>query len=117
MTTDQPVISLRPGGGGGGGPRGGRLFAPAFAVAASGSGDFLRPHGGGASGVSRVRALAARSGGRCHCSMGVRLVCGWVGGGDPAGEYRILALGPALVWMKRLLVEDAVSLIDNRGIY
>ncbi|XP_037486223.1 eukaryotic translation initiation factor [Triticum dicoccoides] len=56
MTTDQPVISLRPGGGGGG-PRGGRLFAPAFAVAASGSGDFLRPHGGGASGVSRIGDL------------------------------------------------------------
>jgi hypothetical protein len=44
----QPVISLRPGGGGGG-PRPGRLFSPAFAAAASGSGDLLRSHVGGAS--------------------------------------------------------------------
>ncbi|XP_047070639.1 eukaryotic translation initiation factor-like [Lolium rigidum] len=54
MTTDQPVISLRPGGGGGGPRGGGRLFAPAFA---SGSGDFLRPHAAGASGVSRIGDL------------------------------------------------------------
>ncbi|XP_062183945.1 eukaryotic translation initiation factor-like [Phragmites australis] len=52
MQSDQPVISLRPGGGGGG-PRAARLFSPAFA-AATGSGDFLRPHGGAASGISKI---------------------------------------------------------------
>ncbi|TVU15355.1 hypothetical protein EJB05_38873 [Eragrostis curvula] len=52
MESDQPVISLRPGGGGG--PRAGRLFSPAFAVATSGSGDFLRQHGGSASGISKI---------------------------------------------------------------
>lgn len=52
MQPDQPVISLRPGGGGG--PRAGRLFSPAFAAATSGSGDFLRPHGGSTSGISRI---------------------------------------------------------------
>ncbi|KAG2573102.1 eukaryotic translation initiation factor-like [Panicum virgatum] len=52
MQPDQPVISLRPGGGGG--PRAGRLFSPAFAAATSGSSDFLRPHGGGASGISKI---------------------------------------------------------------
>ncbi|KAL5214477.1 hypothetical protein ABZP36_003629 [Zizania latifolia] len=53
MEKDQPVISLRPGGGGGG-PRAGRLFSPAFAAATSGSADFLRSHGGGASGTSKI---------------------------------------------------------------
>ncbi|CAN6249239.1 unnamed protein product [Urochloa humidicola] len=52
MQPDQPVISLRPGGGGG--PRAGRLFSPAFAAATTGSSDFLRPHGGSASGISKI---------------------------------------------------------------
>ncbi|TVU29289.1 hypothetical protein EJB05_20849 [Eragrostis curvula] len=49
MTTDQPVISLRPGGGVG--LRGPRLFPTAFA-AATGAGDFLRPHGSVSSGFA-----------------------------------------------------------------
>ncbi|KAK3158434.1 hypothetical protein QOZ80_2AG0137190 [Eleusine coracana subsp. coracana] len=49
MTTDQPVISLRPGGGVG--LRGPRLFPTAFA-AATGAGDFLRPHAGVSSGFA-----------------------------------------------------------------
>ncbi|PAN07000.1 hypothetical protein PAHAL_1G304100 [Panicum hallii] len=50
MTTDQPVISLRPGGGGIG-LRAPRLFPTAFA-AATGAGDFLRPHGGSSTGFA-----------------------------------------------------------------
>ncbi|CAL4968292.1 unnamed protein product [Urochloa decumbens] len=50
MTTDQPVISLRPGGGGIG-LRVPRLFPTAFAAAA-GAGDFLRPHSGSSTGFS-----------------------------------------------------------------
>nr|CAB3450346.1 unnamed protein product [Digitaria exilis] len=51
MTTDQPVINLRPGGGGGIGLRGPRLFLTAFA-AATGAGDFLRPRGGSSTGFA-----------------------------------------------------------------
>ncbi|CAO2046551.1 unnamed protein product, partial [Urochloa humidicola] len=50
MTTDQPVISLRPGGGGIG-LRVPRLFPTAFAAAA-GAGGFLRPHGGSSTGFA-----------------------------------------------------------------
>ncbi|CAN6279166.1 unnamed protein product [Urochloa humidicola] len=50
MTTDQPVISLRPGGGGIG-LRVPRLFPTAFAAAA-GAGEFLRPHGGSSTGFA-----------------------------------------------------------------
>jgi len=59
MTTDQPVISLRPGGGGGGiGLRAPRLFPTAFAAAATGAGDFLRPHGGSSTGfAAKVTAV------------------------------------------------------------
>ncbi|KAL5215705.1 hypothetical protein ABZP36_007106 [Zizania latifolia] len=53
MDKDQPVISLRPGGGGGA-PRAGRLFSPAFAAATFGSADYLRSHGAGASGISKL---------------------------------------------------------------
>ncbi|XP_062219612.1 eukaryotic translation initiation factor-like isoform X2 [Phragmites australis] len=47
MATDQPVISLRPGGGGGVGLRAPRLFSAAFAA-----GGFLGPHGGASSGFA-----------------------------------------------------------------
>ncbi|CAN6232427.1 unnamed protein product [Urochloa humidicola] len=50
MTTDQPVISLRPGGGGIG-LRVPRLFPTAFAAAA-GAGGFLRLHGGSSTGFA-----------------------------------------------------------------
>jgi translation initiation factor 4G len=55
MATDQPVISLRPGGGGIG-LRGPRLFPTAFA-AATGAGDFLRPHAGSSTGFA-VKVIA-----------------------------------------------------------
>ncbi|KAL5229962.1 hypothetical protein ABZP36_028738 [Zizania latifolia] len=49
MQADQVVISLRPGGGGGGGPR--PICLLPF-TAATGSVDFLRPHGGVSSGLA-----------------------------------------------------------------
>ena len=72
MTTDQPVISLRPGGGGGGiGLRAPRLFPTAFAAAATGAGDFLRPHGGSSTGfAAKVTARSGVGGGaRWGCAV------------------------------------------------
>ena len=69
MTTDQPVISLRPGGGGIG-LRAPRLFPTAF-VAATGAGGFLRLHGGSSTGfAAKVTARSGVGGGaRWGCAV------------------------------------------------